>query len=106
MPKVTAAVLAALVALTITGCAGTPAEANPPQLTTAETEYLSVVTVETERTDTELLEAAHAACDQIRNGRDIFQVHVFDDDTNDSGFYEDSVRVALAAAPRLCPDAE
>lgn len=104
MPKVTAAVLAALVAVTIAGCAGTPAEANPTQLTPAETDYLGVVKVTTGRTDAELLEAGYAACDQIRNGRDIFQVHVFDDDTNSGGFYEDSVRVALAAAPRLCPD--
>lgn len=95
MKKVTAA-LAVLLALTLTGCAG----GSEPE----ELEYLSVVTVTADRTDAELIEAAHAACEQILDGRDIFQVHVFEDDTNENGFYEDSVRVALAAAPRLCPD--
>lgn len=95
MKKVTAA-LAVLLALTLTGCSS---GAEPEEL-----EYLSVVTVTTDRTDQELIEAAHAACDQILNGRDIFQVHVFEDDTKKNGFYEDSVRVALAAAPRLCPE--
>lgn len=95
MKKVTAT-LAVLVVLSLTGCAGGE---SPDEL-----EYLAVVTVTTDRTDAELIEAAHAACEQILNGRDIFQVHVFDDDTKENGFYEDSVRVALAAAPRLCPD--
>lgn len=95
MKKVPAA-LTTLLALAITGCSPVP---EPEEL-----EYLSLVTVTGDRTDAELLEAAHAACDQILNGRDIFQVHVFEDDTQENGFYEDSVRVALAAAPRLCPD--
>lgn len=90
------AALTALLVLSLTGCAG----GESP----AELEYLSVVTVTADRTDQELIEAAHAACDQILDGRDIFQVHVFEDDTKENGFYEDSVRVALAAAPRLCPN--
>lgn len=95
MKKVPAA-LAVLLALALTGCtAGTEPE---------ELEFLDVVSVTADRTDAELIEAAHAACEQILNGRDIFQVHVFEDDTKENGFYEDSVRVALAAAPRLCPN--
>lgn len=95
MKKVPAA-LAVLLALTLTGCA---AGTEPEELA-----FLDVVTGTTDRTDAELIEAAHAACEQILNGRDIFQVHVFEDDTKENGFYEDSVRVALAAAPRLCPN--
>ncbi len=98
MNKKPVAALAVLLALTLSGCAG--AENAAPE----ELDYLSVVTVTAERTNKDLIEAAHAACDQILNGRDIFQVHVFEDDTKENGFYEDSVRVALAAAPRLCPD--
>lgn len=90
------AALTVLVVLSLTGCAG--------GVSPEEGDYLSVVNVKSDRTDEELIKAAHAACDQILNGRDIFQVHVFDDDTDVHGFWEDSVRVALAAAPRLCPD--
>lgn len=90
------AALTALLALSLTGCSG----GGTPE----ELDYLNVVTVTSDRTDAELIEAAHAACQQILGGRDIFQVHVFDDDTKKNGFYEDSVRVALAAAPRLCPN--
>lgn len=94
--KNVSAALTALLVLSLTGCAG--------GVSPAESDYLSVVIVTTERTDAELLEAARDVCDQILGGRDIFQVRVFEDDTNENGFYEDSVRVALAAAPRLCPN--
>lgn len=90
------AALTVLLVLSLTGCSG----GETPE----ERDYLNVVTVTADRTDADLIEAAHAACEQILNGRDIFQVHVFDDDTRENGFYEDSVRVALAAAPRLCPN--
>lgn len=94
--KTRTSALAILLALALTGCA---ASAEPEEL-----DYLDVVKVTADRSDAELIEAAHAACEQILNGRDIFQVHVFEDDTKANGFYEDSVRVALAAAPRLCPN--
>lgn len=90
------AALTVLVVLSLTGCSG--------GVSPEESDYLSVVDVKSDRTAHELLEAAHAACEQILEGRDIFQVRVFDDDSHENGFYEDSVRVALAAAPRLCPD--
>lgn len=107
MNKVTA-VLSTLLALALTGCASTGDAAEQPArgafLAPAELEYLGVIDTTVDRSTDELVDAAHAACDQIMNGRDSFQVHVFDDDTRENGFWEDSVRVALAAAPRLCPD--
>lgn len=98
--KKIAAVLAALLVLSAAGCSSAP-EGSP-----AELDYLEVIKPVLDRPDADLLEAGRAACDQILDGRDIFQVQVFDDDTNDDGFYHDSVRVALAAAPRLCPDVD
>lgn len=103
MPKVTGVTIAvtAVLLLSLTGCAEATAEAT--ETTAAEREYLDIITVKSERTGAELLEAGRRACDQIRQGRNILQVHVFPDDTNEDGFYRDSVEVALAAAPRLCP---
>lgn len=100
MAKITVGVLAAtaLIIVTVVLLGG------GRQITPAEQDYLTVIRETSDRPDEELLDAAHAACDQILEGRDIFQVRVFDDDTNADGFYHDSVRVALAAAPRLCPD--
>lgn len=104
MPKITAPTLMALAALTLTGCAASTAEAVPPRMTPAEADFLEAIRGIRDLPDDQLIDAGHAACEQILGGRDIFQVHVFDYETKENGFYEDSVRVALAAAPRLCPE--
>lgn len=98
--KRTALVLLAVLTLTVTGCAGGAPESAPSGV---EVAFIDKVAGVVDRPETDLLTGAHAACEQITGGRNIFQVHVYEDDTNDGGFYHDSVRVALAASSTICP---
>lgn len=132
MPKVTAAVLAVLVVLTLTGCAGTPESgANEPEQASetaaplvAETPAEEAVSdvdaafVEDVRralsngretsipdaTDAQLLTAGYEACEQLANGVSEAEVHVVEDEQPDDmyGQYPESFIIAGVATGRIC----
>lgn len=55
--------------------------------------------------DASLVQAGHAACDQIRSGVAIEDVRVIDGETpNASGYYADSSSVRNAAQVAYCPE--
>lgn len=133
MPKVTAAVLAALVALTLTGCAASAESAadertapavtesaaplvaeettEPATPTTPDEIYLERVraelpqnTVIPNATDEQLLDAAEDACSQIAEGVDVLAVQVVQGEApNGLGYYESSAKIGAIAAETFCP---
>lgn len=131
--KIKEAALAAVLLLTLTGCASTAVNAadagtapavseNTPQLVAEETPeptapmtpegtYLERVraelpqdTVIPNATDEQLLAAADDACGQIASGVDVLAVQVIEGETpNGLGYYESSAKIGAIAAEIFCP---
>lgn len=132
MPKRIAA-LAAVLVLTLTGCAGVaddagdertapaasessePLVAEPTadaeQPASPDEEYLTRIraelpddTVIPNATDEQLLTAAEDACAQIANGTDVLAVQVIEgEQANDLGYFESSAKIGAIAAEVYCP---
>ena len=124
--------VAVLVALTLTGCAGTPESTatEPTQANesaaplTAETEtpdaevgtdeaYLADVRAALEAnggssipdaTDEQLIAAGQDACEQMLAGTDQFDVRVIEGEQAGETGYVDSLRIAGVAVKHYCPD--
>lgn len=131
MPKITAraAVLTALLAFTLTGCAGaadgagdasTAPETTAPLVAETETpdtdlsedeEFLQRVreslpenTVIPDATDDQLIAAAEAACEQMDSGTDVAAVNVIEgEEPNGLDIYESSAAIAGVAKDVYCP---
>lgn len=133
MPKVTAAVLAALVALALTSCASVgesgggdrsasktsesaeplmakenpePAPAATPDAIFLERvrAYLPEDTIIPDATDEQLLVAGEAACKQMNSGVDSAAVSVIEGETpNGLDIHESSAAIAVAAKETYCP---
>ncbi|MFE2772300.1 DUF732 domain-containing protein [Microbacterium resistens] len=137
MPKRTSAAsiaVAAVLLLTLAGCAGTPespaAEPTTPATTesaaplTAEeptptdsapdTEYLKLVragmqpdTVIPDASDDQLLDAGNTACDQMRAGTPVTDLRLIDgEQPNGLGTYVDSQNIGSSAMSSLCVDVQ
>lgn len=132
MPKRIAA-LAAVLVLTLTGCAGgaddageertapgvsessAPLVAESPEETaqpaSPDEEFLTRIraelpddTVIPDATDEQLLTAAQDACAQIANGTDVLAVQVIEgEQANDLGYFESSAKIGAIASEVYCP---
>lgn len=130
MPKRIAAALA-LLALTLTGCTGTPDSApsepeavvvespaplvaeESPAVHSTDAAFLAYVrenllpeTQIPNATDEQLIAAGHDACDQLAAGTASEDVRVVDGEQAHevTGFYYDSIAIRNGASRTFCPD--